>query len=628
MLDDIRRENSIHSVVQTLSSEGQVPALWLQVLLDLSSITRDERAEVRNSSIQTIQRIFENISEQLTADGWLLCLRVILFHMINVNLTAQREARVHVQDLADLEELNETTKTVLTVTSVLIIAYLEKLSADQFSDAWSELLDLLQQYFECGSHALGASVFYTMTAVLSQLTERQNWHQSALLKTESVWINYFKSRDVWSKSQESNLDAFVAYAEAFRALYQIADDSISERLPPMLENLESCIMYSDMELYSSDLDNMTVLQHRVLDCLALVDTERSGLPSHTILMMSRLILLPYTPQTQQSEKRTPTFVALSKASMALLQETVTKHINKEEIYSSAAFLGAVKSLAKPIQEKYIWQQEGKAPSLWQKATTTLLSILEVALPHVSTDKEVWAVVVDIAYFITRCQVVVPPASLEGDEVFDMKCFRQLRGLITGCLGSPLLPDTLRRTYARNLFSVSISHTLLPGELPDITRAPLEDLYRIRFGQTAELEPCLRFKTSQACLEDLFDLVSASDGSAERIKLAQAAAPYMILRSALPLRTYIADQPLRGRMPTPDSQKRELLLVLRKLAELETEPEAIPDTAGVRSKYRKHLHRLYPLLLRALSVARQDREVFEHLMRLTGMVGDEFGLEDD
>ena len=115
---------------------------------------------------------------------------------------------------------------------------------------------------------------------------------------------------------------------------------------------------------------------------------------------------------------------------------------------------------------------------------------------------------------------------------------------------------------------------------------------------------------------------------ERIKLAQAAAPYLILRAALPLRMYIADHPLRGCMPQPESQRQELLLVLDELAKLKSEPASIPDAPGVKSKQRKHLHRLYPLLVKAIRVAGNDLRVFEALVNLTEMVGLEFGVLDE
>ena len=79
---------------------------------------------------------------------------------------------------------------------------------------------------------------------------------------------------------------------------------------------------------------------------------------------------------------------------------------------------------------------------------------------------------------------------------------------------------------------------------------------------------------------------------------------------------------------PEAQRQEVLFVLRELGKLESEPQAIPDAPGVRSRYRKHLHRLYPLLNKAARVARRDGDVFGEIMRLMDLVGEEFGLDEE
>jgi hypothetical protein len=131
--------------------------------------------------------------------------------------------------------------------------------------------------------------------------------------------------------------------------------------------------------------------------------------------------------------------------------------------------------------------------------------------------------------------------------------------------------------------------------------------------------------SYICLSTLISLVSVHSSTPAEIKLAQAAAPYLILRAGLTLRAYIADQPLRGRMPQPLTQRRELLFVLRELVELRCEPEAIPDAPGVESEGKKHLHRLYPLLVKAVRAAARDQEVLEWIGRALDEVGMEFGV---
>ncbi|KAI8936536.1 hypothetical protein NX059_006939 [Plenodomus lindquistii] len=631
MIDDAREYDKIRKLVADRSQEGHIPALWLQVLLDLSAVTIDSRAEVRNSAIQTIQRIFENYAEQLSSDAWLLCLRVVLFGMLQNNLEVQRKAAGKSWSAQETKEWNDTSKVILQTVGILNTTYTEKLDASQASDAWSELLDHLQQYFGCGSHTLAASVLDTLTRVLSQTTIESKWNEASLLKTAGVWKSYFDSRQKWQATTENNQEAFVSYADAFISLYGLADHLLGADLPSMLAALEACLVDSDPVPYSSDVDNMTPLQSRIMECLAMVKTEDSELPSYLLQLLSRLVLLPYTTFDKELDKHGPTFIALSKAAMSLLQKVTAKHIEDEDIYKSQAFSSALGSLATPIREKYVWHLEGKSPTLWQTATTTSISILTSGLPHLKSNKDTWAVIADIAYYITRAQLgnsAQLPPSLDGDEAFDIKSYRELRDLVTLPLGLPSLPDNLRRSYTRNIFLTSLIHTPLPGELPDLSRAPLDELYDIRLGQTAELESTLRIEMSYVCISELFSLVAVHDNSPQRVKLAQAAAPYLILRAALPLKTYIADHPLRGRMPAPESQRRELLFVLTELGKLKSEPQAIPDAPGVDSKHRKHLQRLYPLLLKASRVARHDTEVFERIAKLMDMVGEEFGLDDE
>lgn len=630
MLETTQQQDEICKVVSDRSLEGHIAALWLQVLLDLSAVTIDHRAEVRNSAIQTVQRIFENYVEQLSSDAWLLCLRVVLFGMVQSNLEVQRRTMGKSRSTQETKEWEETSKVILHTIGILKTTYMEKLDASQVSDAWSELLDHLQQYFDCGSHALAASVLGTLTRVLSHTSIESKWNESCLLKTAGVWKSYFDSRKKWQATTENNQEAFVSYADAFIALYRISDNLLGVELPPMLAALEACVIDSDPVAYSSDVDSMTSLQSRIMECLAMVKTENSKLHCYLIQLLSRFVLLPYTSFDEESDKRGPTFVALSKASMTLLQKVTVENIDDQDLYTSGAFSSALSSLATPISKKYVWHLEGKSPTLWQRATTTAIAILGSGLPYVKSNKDIWAVIIDIAYSTTRAQLGASaqlPPSLEKDEAFDIQSYRELRDLITLPLGSTSIPDNIRRTYTRNLFSTSLIHTPLLGELPDLSHSPLDELYNIRLGQTTELVSTLRSEMSYFCISELFSLVAVHDNSPERVKLAQAAAPYLILRTALPLKTYIADHPLRGRMPAPDSQVRELLFVLVELGKLKSEPQAIPDAPGVKSRHRKHLQRLYPLLLKASRVARHDTETFERIAELMDVVGDEFGLGD-
>ncbi|KAH6615274.1 hypothetical protein C7974DRAFT_466279 [Boeremia exigua] len=637
VIGDAQQFDEIQALVKSNSEGGHTPSLWLQVLLNLCSTTTDRRAEVRNSAVQTIQRIFENYTDQLSSDAWMLCLRAVLLEAISANLASQSAVRHGPRNTAaDIASWNETTKVLLHSVSTLITMRLQKVDdIATFGGSWSNILDRLQQYFAFGSHAIGSCVFTTITTVLSHLSDTKALGESSLHETAMVWKSYL---DTHNTDPGDNQEAFVAYADAFKAIYRLAGQSIDSDLPSMLSHLETCIIESNVIAYSTDVDTMTPLQIRILECLSLIDTTGPNLPSHVIGLLGRFSVLPYTSVAHQSERQGPTFVALAKASMTMLEEVAIRHIERKQIYTDGSFNTALSHLARPIKEKYAWQKEGKSPTLWQKATTTAIAMLQVGLSQaqargISGDplNDIWSTVVDIAHQITCAQHLDPenpPLSLETDQDFDIQCFTELRDLITVRLNSASLPDSLRRTYTRNLFSISLVHSPLQGELPDLATSPLDDLYKTRLGQTAVLPANLRSKMSYACTSELFTLVTAHSDGTSHTKLAQAAAPYLILRAAVPLKTYIADHPLRGRMPAPDSQRKELLHVLARLEELESEPKAIPDAPGVKSKHRKHLHRLYPLLVKATRAARQDSVVFERLLKLTDMVGEEFDEHDE
>jgi hypothetical protein len=59
--------------------------------------------------------------------------------------------------------------------------------------------------------------------------------------------------------------------------------------------------------------------------------------------------------------------------------------------------------------------------------------------------------------------------------------------------------------------------------------------------------------------------------------------------------------------------------------LKCEPDAIPDAPGVESEGKKHLHRLYPLIAKAVRIASRDKEVLEWIGRALDEVGMEFGV---
>lgn len=289
-----------------------------------------------------------------------------------------------------------------------------------------------------------------------------------------------------------------------------------------------------------------------------------------------------------------------------------------------------------------------------------------------------------------CSIAPSGTDIMDDQKFDISSFHKLRELIIPALGAEVILDKTRKAYAEGLFRTSIIHAPAPAEALIIYGSEdqhhehdnanntngttngnnhdavvdLDLLYKQRRGRTIDPPPTQRSLMAEVCLDELFALVAIheeDDSSANtpkptsspspspsfspdqnqsssgnhnthdslhplHVTLSLTAAPYLILRCALSVRSYVADQPLRGRMPQPLSQRKELYRILRGLIELRSEPDAIPDTPNVDSETKKHLLRLYPLLVSMVKVAGTSGD--DRILKMVGealdVVGGELG----
>ncbi|KAK8166536.1 endosomal peripheral membrane protein-like protein [Phyllosticta citrichinensis] len=623
----IREDVKVHSL----------PAMWLHLLLRIASVAQDRRAEVRNGTLHTLLRIFDNYGDQLTPASWNLCLRVILFHLLHSNIKDQKDLQ-SASPSPDIEELKgwvETTRIILNGLVKLFSNYQENiLQAPQFSQLWGTMFEHFRTYLTCGSQAVNAVTYGAVTGLLGKLDSANQVGEAAISQASHIWLEDFPVGRSINPSDPDNVDAFLAYVHCFKEVYRLFDNKLGvEDLSKAASNLRRCVAEEESTTYSSDKDLMTALQKQVLQSIQMIKTEFDGAPTVVVKCFAELIAFPFeTPENSGGN----TFVALSKASMEKIQAVVDQHIGKAELFTQGALLSSLQSLSTPIRLKYAFKTQGKAPPIWQKATTTALNILGPALANaerlsVPSDHlvPIWVETAEIADGIARADLTAATANtpILDDEGFDTKSLTALRNIIIPRLGADYIPSTTRNAYALSLFTTSLIHSPSISDLPPRSKLessadPLADLYRPRHGRTFDPAPTPRMRMSYVCLRELLSLVSMSDGSPERVALAKAAAPFLLLRAGLVFKGYVADQPLRGRLPLPDSQRSELLFFAKELRELVAEEGAFSSIerlgAGEGSKKaleKQHLKVLYPLIVKAVGVAGRDGEVLAMLRRL-------------
>jgi len=601
-------------------------------------------SDTETGAIQTLLRIFDAYGHQLGPEAWSMCLQSVMFKLlasIESQLEENNDAESSISD-KDRTGWNETTVVVLSGITNLLADYLDVLSSHPtFARSWQTLLSHFNTLLNFKVLDINTAVFKALQKLLSrgnlEAKSQTNFDRPAL---DLAWGLWSQSLPVIkpdpSAKRFDNQNYLTAYVSAFPEIYRLIEaDLNADRVRTIITLLREAIQQASAAAYSADIEYLTPLQTQVLESLRIIRTNIEGVPAALISQVAEFVALAFDrKEPSSSEAQRPTYVALSKAAMKLLEKLVVSHSSDYDIYTSGALSSSLTALAKPIVLKYSFPITTKSTYPWRQATTSALAILESILLILTKAgfkdeaiRSLWTSIVTIGNGITNADSEDAPetVNIKDDEAFDITAFLKLRELITPALGSPTIPDKTRRMYTESLFHMSLIHAPQPQELPQVNQELLATLYQPRKGRTVDPAPSPRARMSYVCFDELISLVTVHDSSEPRIKLAQAAAPYLILRAGLTIRAYIADQPLRGRMPQPLSQRRELLYILKALVKLRCEPEAIPAAPGVESEEKKHLHRLYPLLVKAVRAASRDQEVLEWVGKALDEVGMEFGV---
>lgn len=586
-------------------------------------------------ALHTLFRIFDTCSEKLSRQAWLMCYRVVLVEMLSIDKETYDKldhSQSPNQNDETREGRNETAVIMVGGVSKLLSQNLESMvSSSNFSELWSQLLVYFRGLLNRKVLEISTAVCIGVTKILAEIEDIDigKLDHSSTARLWDLWedgIPVFHRDN--SQRKKGNQDSVVAYLELLHQMSRFIGHRMElEQVKIVMERLHSCVVHSDSAAYSADIDRMTPIQNFTLNSLRNIPTEIPGALYKLVDSIAGFIILAYEGG---DETKSQSYVALSKAAMDLLRTCLLDHITNGKIRDPKLVTRALDALKTPLRLKYQWRREGKEPSPWKKATTTALTILEAIVPILKPAPETpdfWRAVIVISSCITSADTdsCSNPASIPQDQKFDIAAHTRMRAVITPLLGLSSIPEASRRAYTASIFSNSIIHIPHPDDLARPGQDLLQGLQSIHIGRTQDLPPTPRSELSYLLLNELFSLVSVRESTSEQLRLARAAAPFLILRAGITIKAYINDQPLRGRMPQPWSQKKELLYILRKLVELNSEPGAIPDAPGITSPKKKHLHRLYGLTVQATGIANGDDEVKEALREFLKVLGEDFGI---
>lgn len=640
-------------------------SLWLLLLLRIVDLAVDSRPEIRNCAVHTLLRIFDAYGQQLSPKAWRLCLNRIIFKMVE-NIHAEIAAAMNKggdTNSDDFKPWIETAVVMIKGSSELITTFFDSIVGDEeFDLSWGRLLNYFKLLIGLGLLEFSEAVFASLSNILRRIQSPGGFGKQALESTWSLWVDgHPASREDLLNLDMPNQDSALAYLRTFEQLYRLHKHDITqERIVTILEHLRTLVWNSVSPRYSPDIDRSSSVQSLVIDLTKSICMDKEDSQPDVLRCIADFVDSPLSRWEPGSDSRRPTFVAFSKRAIDLLRWYIIDFGIKKEVFADGSLATALKHLSKPVTEKYEWKGKDKEPRLWQKATTNSLDILEVIVPYVeknyqkADEQEVsrfWECVVDIARGIVsargyRTQQLSMTETL-ADETFDIAAFQRLKCLIIPSLGASVIADNYRRDFACALFDSSFVQPPQRFDVPTretLATEPLKGIYDIRPGRTFDPPPNPRSRMAYVLLDALFELASVppddkkdSNGPKDqqtqsaRVSLARSVSPYLVLRSAVSLRTFIADQPLRGLMPQPAGARKALIHLLHGMVELNSEPNAVPrpPTAAqttienAEQASKNHLEWIYPLVVKAVQVAgkeRDDGEVLQMLGRVLQEVG--------
>ncbi|SPJ75835.1 related to MON2 Peripheral membrane protein with a role in endocytosis and vacuole integrity [Fusarium torulosum] len=659
--------SDLESMAADHSHKSSDAALWMLLLLRLTNVTTDDRLELRNSAIQTLLRIFDAYGERLSPESWSICVKSVVFKLLS---SIEQEIKVlqsdeeEEADDGERAEWTETAVVVLNGISSLLANYLDILTVHpSFNQLWQELLTHFTSLLDFEVLGINTAIFKALAHILSGTNDegKSVFSETAIDVAWDLWARGVPTSKPINDKAEDNQSCLIAYVSALTEIYRLVQEVLEvKRVGRILNLLRKTLDEASVGSYVQDIEYMTPLQAHILEAVQMIRTDIEGVPSAMIAQVADFVILPFVQADLSKPGPKRTYIALSKASMKTLEKLILEHSSDFDIYCSDSFYEALKALCKPITLKYGFCTVTKSTQPWRLATSTALSILEATLSQITTlelpagvTQNIWTTIVAIVDGIVSadCGIAPPNPDFADDESFDIESFHKLRELIIPSIGAAAISEKVRKAYAESLFRTSVIHAPSHDEESIINgthEKGLSALYAPRAGRTVSVTPTKRVHTAYVVCEVLFTLVAAKDEPTIVIqpptpkfpdpkqsrlaespvvlhaRIASTAAPFLILRCALTLRAYIADQPLRGKMPQPLSQRKELLWILRKLVDLKSDKSAIPELSNIESEGRKHLLRLYPLIVRASGVA-GDEKVGSLLREALEVVGDELGF---
>ncbi|KAJ9476619.1 Protein MON2 [Pseudozyma hubeiensis] len=637
------KKRSAESSAAIVADDAQ--PLWLFLLQCLLSISQSPRSEVRNGAISNLFRVLQQYGDMLKSAAWQEIVDTIIFPLINVlgasirqlessndgsKAEEDRKAQLMGALPSELKQWQESESLALTQFGEVVRAYLptKLVYSSAFEETWARLLDLTTDTFLRGPADLSqASIKCFTSSVSAEVDGGAHMEDSARASIQHAWHKAWqswlaigdhirsaasrqpdagqaKAEGIIEGSAPSSLHFtqknLLAYIQAFPPIHRVLRTRFDhQQVEALLSCLKACVSYPHSPDHMSDRASLSTVQEAARATARSV-ADVKDVPALILSDLSECICLAYSGAALEpsKDKKTPTFIALSRASIEEAFGVFVKHEDDLSIYRGGAFESLLSALMIPIKLKYDCPDQPNASSktdrkadarpIWQAATLTLCRMLSRCCPKLcgrtgsdgldtETAERMWTKIVDAVQAAVLADSS-PAGSLprelkDKDELFGLFLLCTIERHVLPYLGEEDVPEHLIERVGRTL---TLGSRLYTFETQTDTDG--------QSGRVDDPSETTNERFAYWCFDLLFLACSFGFGNgaagAERYqRVATVLLPHLTSRCQDTLLSYARDVQIRGMIPMQRIRQEELNYILQRYLELRLWPGTFTaDTA--------------------------------------------------
>ncbi|KAL8748606.1 MAG: hypothetical protein Q9184_007191, partial [Pyrenodesmia sp. 2 TL-2023] len=301
-------------------------AIWVYLLLRLAHLMTDSRPEVRHSALHTMFGIIDAWGNQLSAEAWTMCFRLVFFQLLSSPELKQQAS-------TDEDSWEDTAILLVQGLSKTFMQSLDTLTGpDNYPPVWNQLLVRYGDLLRRRGLGLSRAVFNSLAEVLAAFDRTYSAHRMPLDSDWLLWRDH-NPATYGLQGNADNKEALEAYLKYIRQLRGLVDGrSSAAQAETVLANLRLCITNSTPLTYGSDVDEMTNVQKLVLENIGLIPMPSSDIVVKVAMELAYLVTLAFQTNTSRVDKG-KTLVALARAAMDALKSLV---VEQRSVKSDAA----------------------------------------------------------------------------------------------------------------------------------------------------------------------------------------------------------------------------------------------------------------------------------------------------